>query len=333
MQGKTNKSRGILSVLMEQTLVNLHPDWLAVTLPKDTLKKLTDFFNGFTMVVKTPRFGYTVAIGIEGTGLTIMMEGHVESMGIHLQITGKGLDFLRRNGVDMDAFYLFIKGLGGKLTRLDIAWDCHGYGRNAEYYKKAHDEGHLVTRLRKTSWTVSKKDGVESGTFYLGSRVGKIFCRIYDKGAMIGEKDLTRIELELKGSRADHAFECLINKDIAQLNGLLRGVFDLRTIRTGKNLTRWTADPIWVQMMGYTRIAFPIIYRVSDFKHTIEWLSRSVGTSLVMLEKVGINVEDFMHSIIRESRSRLKTRHHQMIREFLYEEKKVVIADHQLLLC
>lgn len=318
---------------MKQTLVNLHPDWLSATFPKDTLQKLQDFLAPFTLVVKTPRFGYSVAYGIEGTGVTVMLEGHMEAMGIHLQITGKGLDFLRRNGIDMNGFYKLIREWGGKITRLDLAWDCHGWERNAEYYYKAHESGDLVTRLRKSSWTISKKDGAESGTFYLGSRVGKIFCRIYDKGVMTGEKDLTRIELELKGSRAEYAFTHLIDENVDHLNGLLRGVIDLRTGRNGKNLSRWVSDPIWVQMMGASRISFPIINRLTDLKQTITWLSRSVGTSLVMLEKVGIDVGDFVDSILRESRSRLRDHHHQKIREFLYDEKKVVVTGHQLLLC
>lgn len=240
--------------------VSLSPDWVSATFPVEQLDKLLKFFGQYDMTQKPPRFGYTQCVGVEGCGISIMWAGATDSMGVHLQLSGSGLKFLKDRGQDILEFFRTIKQMGAKLRRFDLAWDCVGYGRNAAYYRDKHTSGELVTRLRKATWTESRLgDGPSAGTFYLGSRQSNIFVRCYDKGVLAGEEDLTRIEMELKNERAEFAFELYLKEKVEKLGGLLRSVIDLRVDNGTTNVTYWKVEEIWVQMLGRARIAFPII--------------------------------------------------------------------------
>lgn len=135
-----------------------------------------------------------------------------KDMGVHVEITGKGLDFLTSEK-KLEKLLKKIKEKECKISRLDLACDFQDFGL-LEKIKIAVAEKNVKTRFK--SYTSISKEKIftkekQGETLYFGSRTSEVFIRAYDKALekRLKDKDITRIELEIKGSAACSAFDLL----------------------------------------------------------------------------------------------------------------------------
>lgn len=253
--------------------------------------------------------------------IRILYEG-TESMGIHVIISGKGCrEYEERNNI-LELIDR-VNEFQGKISRIDIAVDDKT-GKVIQFEKILRDvrAGNIVSRWR-SSIEIIKRDiqkGERTGqTVMLGSRKSDICMRIYDKALEQREKTgkWARMEIEFKGKKAKAMQdillfnECEIGKIISKIiNNYVRFVKKSKD----KNKSRWKTKKYWKEIVKETG---KLSLTRKPEKRTIEdvrnWIRKQVSPSLaVLLLDSGGDIEGILN-IIREGKTRLKTKHLNML--------------------
>lgn len=300
-----------------EQVCNIGIDYLRCTFKTTPVEDILQWFQKFGLAPKRPFNGYTQAIGIDGEEVTVMFDGAAPDMGVNLEIKGSGLAFLERNGFPIDRLLANIKFFNGRPSRIDIAFDCHNYGRSAAWYRDLDNQGKLVTRSRVREWHEKKyEDGRVAGTLCLGSRQSPAFVRIYDKGIQKQCGDVTRIEIECKDQNAPVVFQMMYAGKIDDVKAYLRSIVQPKTDppRGVKKAHQLPDDPVWVQMLGEAKkgLLITIDYQklISD---VVGWVSYQTATSFAMLSEAGIDVSEMVRGLARQGRHQLREKHKRVL--------------------
>lgn len=127
---------------------------------------------------------------------------------IGVRMTGNNLRAYRSLGALESQLLEFYDGVGGKCSRIDIAFDLFDFGVDLRRVYEDWKNGTFKTTARTvqpfTKATINTDGTVsEATTLYLGSRQSEVMVRMYDKAAEQNvELDWLRVELEVKGDKA-----------------------------------------------------------------------------------------------------------------------------------
>jgi len=126
------------------------------------------------------------------------------SQGIMVTLTGRDLEQLREQKVEIGAVLHHILLTKSSITRIDFAIDLYNSGVKPDDFLTAFEQGTLCAASKKTLRWQSKEAGKDTGvTVQFGSRQSARCLRIYDKAAeQRVEKDWIRLELEVHGRQA-----------------------------------------------------------------------------------------------------------------------------------
>jgi hypothetical protein len=222
---------------VEKKIFSQRIHWLEVTFKPAKGKKLPDILptEGTECY---PLHGYNTGLKFTD-GRQEFTHSNRPDMGLHIQWSGIALD-----GLEMQPLELvkFLHSAGARFTRIDLANDCQNFGMKAEDATNEIREKRFKCRCKKTpAWFDPTFGG---WTQYLGTNASEIHLRIYDKAAELGiSGDYTRVELVVRGKRAQKAAEAII-----------RGV-DFRALVAGYcDFPDWTA---WRDIMAADAVALP----------------------------------------------------------------------------
>lgn len=158
------------------------------------------------------------AIGMRGYSRTFDMvycTAHVHpehrSEKIGVRFDGGCMGAWRDYGQTEERLIKFVNDIRATCSRVDIAFDLFDFGidplRLYDFWKR----GKWSTRARSCrpfTEGIMGEDGQvrEASTLYIGSRTSETMVRIYEKGKQLRvDRDWTRVEIELKGDKAQMA--------------------------------------------------------------------------------------------------------------------------------
>lgn len=181
----------------------------------------------------------------------IIYWGGTAQMGIHVQLHGKYL----QNVKGMLDLLRKIVNVGGKITRIDIALDTTEVSCADDVYH-AYERGELKTRATN----VMRIQSLSGTTVYVGSRYSDRYLRIYDKGKQLKTGTIwTRIELEVKGLKANLYARVVVSEGFDAIPLLIRSFVDVPSVGWYYRATRVTN----------VQSGIP---KVSRMRSTQEWL-------------------------------------------------------------
>lgn len=242
-------------------------DWISVTCKarKDYRWNDYSFPSGDMSIEEKPVHGYNRA---RSTANLCRVQWHTErsEMGVHCTYSGQSLNIHAANGIAKDRLVKFHVARGNKFTRLDVALDVRDSGLNIRSLAAQLKRGKAETKFQ--TWNLL--DGSTGQTLYLGSRQSEQFMRIYDKGKEQNDgTNWKRIELELKGSRAEmFAKETAARSEAETARATQRAI---------KHLVDFRGN-IWQEIVG--DLAIGIAKASEGQTDTIAWLIGSVAPAM-----------------------------------------------------
>ena len=198
------------------------------------------------------------------------------------------------------------------LTGFPLWWDCkHIANRNGINKLLGVKWGHFHLKYG-TIDNLERKRGGEGHTVYFGSRVSESFLRIYDKRAERmdeGEEDpglWIRVELELKGKKADMTAEMYIREGVPFLVGLLRGLIEFKEPSGDKNKSRWDVAEWWDTFLDESqKRKLSIAPGEPSLQKTKKWLERQVAPSVAFVTIAEGGCVDFLYALVKSGHERL----------------------------
>jgi phage replication initiation protein len=324
---------------------NVLLDYLSFTVPfsEKMLEKLAQGLevgeikeNGFGGM------GYVSSAFILDGGRFFWHEDRPE-MGIHVRLNPASLSL---TGFTALGLLNYVLDKGGKVTRLDVAFDDMAGLLDMQHMYEKLLSGAVTTRFRK----VARVQGAELGTnrkigdtINVGARASQAFVRIYDKKREQESKgkdvslieNWTRVELELKSQKA-HMFARLLtqtatSKDqgtAAELCAkLLYGLLDFKEVNPADdNKTRWDTSPWWLKFVqAESKLRLSIPPSEKTLENAMSWVRLQVAPTLAMIVLSLPDVEnvsgyDFIMNSIKDGEERLSNE--QKKRLILYNEQQ-----------
>ena len=241
---------------------------------------------------------------------------------IRLDISGSGLDFLRKSQIDIDSilpvpFELPINPDGSAaqyhVTRCDAAFDLIDYG--SDFLKNCKLACHQLSDPRTGRVSVSKgavkwstRDG-DQNILYLGSTGSDRLLRIYDKKLQYIQKNIylsdcpyrngdflpsSWIRIELQARRNDSG---VILYDCHSFDQIFRYIFDkfaMRSLQYNTDTYRRTGDilNIWTELFDFEKVAkiVPLLHFVQSKTLLERAVSFVFGTAF---SNFGVTVANF----------------------------------------
>lgn len=308
-------------------------DWISLTLPggeKNVDKAINWFVSGIPKIEDYGMLGYTKSIHILDGGRILWNPEKIE-MGVHVILNSVSLSLL---GMTPIGLIEWCEGKGGSIKRMDLAFDDFGGLLDIDEMYRKILSGELQTRFRRAT----RIDGANVGenkktgfTVNLGRRSSESFIRIYDKHLERvargeerpeGEK-WVRVELELKGKKADAFAKLLLSEDHDEAeydegqlcSMLLLGLLDFKTVSMfDENKSRWPTSHWWMKFVG---VQEKLCLRVPKVEKTLEdtkrWIRVQVATSLALIvlshdDDDGITGYDFIINCIADGETRMSKR-------------------------
>jgi len=204
-------------------MINHKIDWIAATLPEKMTSEFT-LSSYVSLALKLARgvwqrsggmHGYKLCIDQPTTGIVARGNGN-DDAGSHIILSGTALTTLAVT-ISPDKLIANLVGAQARFARIDLAIDIVGDARaNIPELHQLFLADKCTTKSRKLSLVQS---GVDGHTMYVGGRTSERFIRIYNKAAerrANGEQsntDWIRIELELKGARANMCAKSIASPD------------------------------------------------------------------------------------------------------------------------
>jgi Replication initiation factor len=223
------------------------------------------------------------------------------------------------------------------VSRLDFCLDDFSKSLTPELFDSAFDSSDIVGNPSYRKIDSFDKSG-HGFTRYIGSRSSERMVRFYNKDVESrGEIPSYRLETEFKDGKAKAYFSSLLDlSDFSAVTSFLVesivGSVDFRDKSADSCVSRcprlswWSSFIEFVSALGGLRIAAP--RRVSTFTDTLNWLSRSVATSLACLRQVFGHSEFLtrIDSLVVDGRKRLSSKHLQMIKLLYLHIDEVVVS-------
>ena len=230
-----------------------------------------------------------------------------------LSLGGKALALLRE--LDWTPFKLFCRvwDLGGRLTRVDYAWD---FEREAspfiEQVCREIEQGNYTSRWRLTSGRSCYRTAAVVGagdTLRLGSPTSDFLMRIYDKQA---EADLEmprlRFEFVTRKERAEalargwHFAEWQADYIKAHVFAYL----DFKEPTEDSNKTRWPTAPWWEEIFGQEKKRITLSTDAPDEQKTRQWVEK-IAPTIALITDITSGTEgevSYLHQLYKDGHRR-----------------------------
>lgn len=122
-------------------------------------------------------------------------------MGKHMTWNGTACDNCPMGQIDLIAY---LQAANFSFTRIDMAIDAIGFNLKPKHATRELKYGRYKSRAKKFPRNDDAR--LVGYTQYVGAKSSQIFLKLYDKAAEMGiDEDWTRVELTVKGKRADVA--------------------------------------------------------------------------------------------------------------------------------
>lgn len=179
-------------------------DWISCTLPQnpgwralldevvmgicDVREPWQEMERGFLGYEKSARYGPVV----------VAWGGSSQRDTVYLSIPGTVCGALSAHKLAQMA--VLLEGFGARLTRLDCAVDDYdGKYLTIDRMRQWYVDGKFVSNGRPPKATFISDEGSGGGcTFYVGTRAGGKFLRVYEKGKQLGDKDSPWVRVEIQ---------------------------------------------------------------------------------------------------------------------------------------
>jgi hypothetical protein len=176
-------------------------DWLSCTFKE--FDHVEDFLSRYAPSQEstpiTPQHGYKWG-RLCKNGVCVFGNPDRHDMGVHVVFSGSALRRVEQSGTTCRSLVSEVIRLRGKVSRLDLAKDCHDGRINLGSIIKAGIDNRYVGTAQTCNERTDNRGGK---TLYIGSRQSDRFARIYDKGVETGtDENWLRYEFELKGDVA-----------------------------------------------------------------------------------------------------------------------------------
>lgn len=267
--------------------------------------------NGVEKIVKSMNLGELKQSTYGGMGYAesaFFLDGgrifwHDErpEMGIHVRLNSSSMSLV---GLTALGTINRVLDMGGKITRLDIAFDDLDGLLDITHMHEKLVAGNVQTRFRRVSRIQGATIGLSQNigdTINIGKRTSHAFVRIYDKkreqearGKDVSEIHMwTRVELELKSEKA-HMFagllgECAADPDndkpAVLCSNLLWGLLDFKTPNPDdENKSRWVTSYWWADFIQATsKLTLSIAAPDKTIEGAKAWVDNQVAPTLAMI--------------------------------------------------
>lgn len=140
----------------------------------------------------------TVLVMLSGEGCSAAKEGWEKRLYEFLTVTCGGRAKLTRVDLAHDVY----DGKAYSVDRADADFD-------AGLFKQSHSGGRMPNHEYRGNW---KRPTGKGRTLYIGNRESGKFCRVYEKGRQLGDKnsEWVRVEVEMKAVHRQIPFEVLL---------------------------------------------------------------------------------------------------------------------------
>lgn len=293
-------------------------------------------------------YGYVSGFKISGGG-RIMYNSDRQDMGIHVILPASSLALLDFRPLQL---LNLIRDWGGKITRLDLAFDdFEGLLDIDEMHAKLLS-GHVQTRYRRVARTSGANLGSDEktgDTVNIGSRKSASFVRIYDKllerqaknaDVPDGVTHWIRVEVELKGDKADAVSEILGNTALsssvsagAEAAKLLYGLLDFKDEDPDdSNKSRWQTAEWWltfVRVNTKRSVSLPKIER--SIERSKKWINNTVSSTLAMIvlsrdDDNGLSGFDFIVQAIVRGERKLAPQQKRILEDYNRQQQEKFIV-------
>lgn len=313
----------VKSVISNDNLVII--DWLTVSSTIWSESDLIDLFHlsGITWEeVDCYRYGYRHRKSFGG--ISILSDGHQESMGICFEMSGQGCrtfeDFSDLSWFDL--LSLLIEPFNEfRITHIDLAFDDHTGILDMDQLLDDTDEHRYRSRSRW--WKVEY--GSTGTTIYHGSPQSKIRVRIYDKALERGLVDGThwiRVEVVLRDQNAIGAVQSILDQRNtgAVFSGILSNYLVYCDPSTDSNKSRWDPTDYWQQLLQAAAAihiaAKPgVEYNIFRLAH---YLFDQAGGAIYTW--IQINGLDSLEEMIKKRNKRLNPNHQALLDQYKRKE-------------
>lgn len=278
----------------------------------------------------------------------IYYEGHAESMGIFINLSGQGCrqleEVLEELSMTWQDFFKYVRGYDINITRLDIAVDdFKGYFK-IKQLEKCIRSGCVVSRFRKARnfEEIRLDDGETEGqTIYFGK--DEVMIRFYDKyqerlakNIMLKE-NITfwqRTELQLRGDRAVAAIDIIIhnNHDLGDfVKGVLNKYLAFKVKGNDKKKARWKNTRWWDSFLnGVGKISLSMQAPDKSVIRTKHWIDNQVVGSFAMLYESLGNDPLLVDYMLTRGREQMSDRQKQMANIFKLDIHKRLALKEQM---
>ncbi len=253
-------------------------------------------------------------------GMSILSDGHQESMGICVEFSGQGcrsfesfssLGWIPLFRILTEEYNEF------RITHIDLAYDDHTGVLDINQLLDDTDE-HLY-RSRSKWWKVEY--GSTGTTIYHGSPQSKIRCRIYDKAMERGCEEGThwiRVELVLRAENAVGAINSILdNGQVGQtFSGILANYLCYCEPSSDSNRSRWPVADYWAKLIdgvASIHIAAQPGVEYNVFRLETYLRDQAGGAIQAWLQIAGL---DSLVEITRERRNNLNPKHKALIDQY-----------------
>lgn len=290
-------------------------DWIEGTIVDKPVRVALPLVKGVLAAVDWQEldrggYGYECSAIVADSG-RVYWSLHNPRMGVHLSLPSSAISSLTG---DAAGLLLELVGLGVKVTRIDFAFDDKSGLLDLAQVAGSVRAGNYVSRSRK--WTFLEND--EGGqTWAFGRRSSDSFIRTYDKAAeQHVDGHWVRVELELKGERAEAAvrvlLKCAVESWPERVASWLRGLLDFKQPGTDENKSRWGTVDWWESFLEYAKKSrLTVSKRARTVEELRAWVDEQVAPSLSVLSLV--LGEDEILRIVDRGSERLKPKHLAMI--------------------
>lgn len=322
-------------------------DWLEFTIFKESLNNIVSNIllmdiADFEQLPKG-RFGYNTQLKWSNGLIFLLYNAGVDGEplkndrnGVHVIMTGQGCRSFEAKGKFRELFYLVMVGSEeNKFTRIDLAIDDKKDDIiNFDCFLSELEAGNVSAKWKTWDLILSRTLGnndFKGRTIYLGKQTSDIFCRIYDKGLERIAKNYveidpetlewTRLELVFRRDRAELLASFFLESEegvgqvaLAVLNQYIR--FLIPNPNNHRKRTWETAD-WWEKLLhnvGKLKLTREVVERtIEDFEL---WVDKQIGPTLAAIMKAKEGEIDWLHQIISEATTRLKSKHEDAIKNY-----------------
>lgn len=322
-------------------------DWLEFTVFKESLNNIIENILLLNLADFEPlpkgRFGYNTQLKWSNGLIFILYNANSsgdpildDKNGIHLIMTGQGCRSFEVKRNFRELFYLVLVGSKeNKFTRIDLAIDDKKDEIiNFDQFLTDLEAGNVSSKWKTWDLILSRTLGsneFKGRTIYLGKQTSDIFCRIYDKGLERIAKNHVEIEPEtLEWTRLEIVFrrdraELLSNYFLDSDNGVGQVALSvlnqyIRFLIPNPNNDRkrsWETAAWWERLLhNVSKLKLTKDTEERTIEDFEKWVDKQIGPTLAAIMKAKEGEIDWLHQIISEATTRLKSKHEDAIKNY-----------------